>query len=107
MVVCLAAKYSGKPISAVYAIDPVTGTELDVTVRFRFCREDLADIYAYRRIPDGAMARLGQPDGISRSRTRTAAGDRRFGPSIQGQELIVCEITGTRARRATGRHLSG
>ena len=76
MVVCLAAKYSGKPISAVYAIDPVTGTELDVTVRLRFCREDLADIYAYRRIPDGAMAQALDeliPDAMRRSFEREKA----------------------------------
>jgi hypothetical protein len=40
MVVCLSSHYHGIPISAVYAIDPVTGTELDVTVRLRFSRED-------------------------------------------------------------------
>jgi hypothetical protein len=30
---------------------------------------------------------------ITMEEARTAAGDRRFGPSVQGQELIVCEIT--------------
>lgn len=56
MVVCLGSNYRGAPVNAVYAIAPVTGAELDVKVRLQFSREDLDDIYAYRRIPDGAIA---------------------------------------------------
>jgi hypothetical protein len=69
MVVCLASSYRGKPVRAAYAIDPVTGTELDVSVRLPFTREDLTDIYEYRRISDGAVAQaLGEiiPDAIRR-----------------------------------------
>ena len=55
MVVCLGSNYRGKPVRAAYAIDPVRGTELDVSVRLPFTREDLIDIYEYRRIPHGAM----------------------------------------------------
>lgn len=76
MVVCLSSNYHGKSISAVYAIDPVTGKELDVTVRLRFSREDLADIYAYRRVPDGAMAKCLDeiiPDALRRSFEREKA----------------------------------
>jgi hypothetical protein len=56
MVICLACNYLGVPVSAIYAIDPVTGNELDVKVRLQFSVEDLKDIYEYRRIPDGAVA---------------------------------------------------
>jgi hypothetical protein len=55
MVVCLSSNYRGGPISAVYAIDPVKGSELDVSVRLNFSREDLADILEYRRIPDDSV----------------------------------------------------
>ena len=51
------------------AIDPVTGTELDVSVRLPFTREDLIDIYEYRRVQDGAAPQaLGEiiPDAIRR-----------------------------------------
>ena len=57
MVICLGSNYRGKPISAVYAIDPVTGSELDVTVRLKFSPEELADIYAYKHTPSGPVAR--------------------------------------------------
>ncbi len=55
-VVCLSSDYNGAPIDAVYAIDPVTGSELPIKVRLEFSREDLNDIYEYRRVPDGAIA---------------------------------------------------
>lgn len=56
MVVCLDSKYRGEPVRAAYAIDPVTGMELDVSLRLPFTRDDLIDIYEYRRIQDGAVA---------------------------------------------------
>jgi hypothetical protein len=77
MVVCLATAYSGQPINAVYSIDPVSGSELDVAVSLNFSQEDLKDIFAYQRIPDGAMAQaMGEviPIGLKRSfeKERTA-----------------------------------
>lgn len=76
MVVCLGSNYRGKPINAVYAIDPVSGTELDVNVKLAFSREDIADIYAYRRIPEGAIAAALDdiiPEAIRRSFEREKA----------------------------------
>jgi hypothetical protein len=76
MIVCLSSNYLGKPISAVYAVDPVTGTELDIEVRLRFSRADLNDIYDYRCIPDGAMAQaLAEiiPEAMMRSFERERA----------------------------------
>ena len=69
IVVCLASNYHGNPISAVYAIDPVSGSELDVTVRLSFTREDRVDIFEYRRIPDGSVRNALHeiiPDAIGR-----------------------------------------
>jgi hypothetical protein len=70
MFICLGSNYRGKPISAVYAIDPVTGSELNVTVRLKFSREELADIYAYKHVPFGPVAKALEtimPDAMRRS----------------------------------------
>lgn len=76
MVVGLGSNYRGKPISAVYAIDPVSGSEFDVAMRLNFSREDLADIYAYRRIPDGSVPQALReiiPDAMRREFEREKA----------------------------------
>jgi len=55
MVICLSSNYHGKPVNAVYAINPVTGAELDLAVRLNFSRLDLKEIYAYLRVFDGSV----------------------------------------------------
>ena len=48
--VCLLGEDYRRPaIRNTYAIDPRTGTELDLLVLIPFSREDIDDIYAYRR----------------------------------------------------------
>ncbi len=48
--VCLLGEaYEGSVIRKTYAIDPRTGNELDLTVRVVFSREDMEDIFAYKR----------------------------------------------------------
>ena len=76
MVVCLGSNYRGTPINAIYAIDPVKGLDLDVTVRLNFSREDLVDIFEYRRIPDGSIPQALHeiiPDAIRREFEREKA----------------------------------
>jgi len=76
MVMFLGSNYRGAPISAIYAIDPVNGLKLDVTVRLNFSREDLVDIFEYRRIPDGSVAQALHeiiPDAIRREFEREKA----------------------------------
>ena len=45
----LGEDYRRPAIRNTYAIDPRTGTELDLLVLIPFSREDIDDIYAYRR----------------------------------------------------------
>jgi hypothetical protein len=47
-VVCLSEAYSGVDVSHCYAIDPTTGTEIDLSVRLAFTRGDIADIFDYK-----------------------------------------------------------
>jgi hypothetical protein len=48
--VCLLGEvYEGPAIRKTYAIDPRTGKVLDLSVRITFSREDMEDIYAYKR----------------------------------------------------------
>ena len=50
MVACLSSNYDGEPFSCCYAIDPVTGRELDIDVHLELTSEDIAAIYAYERL---------------------------------------------------------
>lgn len=47
-VILLSEAYSGLEINRCYAIDPQTGTELDLSVRLEFTRADMADIFDYK-----------------------------------------------------------
>jgi hypothetical protein len=47
-VVLLSEAYSGAEINRCYAIDPTTGKELALSVRHKFTRADIADIFDYR-----------------------------------------------------------
>jgi hypothetical protein len=57
MVVGLSDRYSGKDFKAVYAINPMTGNEINwLDVDLSLSREELQDAYDYKKVPDGAMA---------------------------------------------------
>jgi hypothetical protein len=47
-VVCLGRGYSGEAVKRVYALDPRTGTELDLSVRLDFSAADIKSIYNYQ-----------------------------------------------------------
>ena len=55
IVTCLGRGYRGRAICGSYAVDPRTGTKLDLKVRLRFTYDDVEAIYAYEKIPDGAI----------------------------------------------------
>lgn len=55
MVLCLSNQYDGHSFSRTYAIDPISGKELDMEVQLSLSREDLAAAYRYEKIPDGAI----------------------------------------------------
>jgi hypothetical protein len=55
VVVCLSDSYSGPEVHDCYAIDPVAGLQIDVQFHIPFTKDDVAAIYRYEKIPDGAM----------------------------------------------------
>ena len=54
IVVCLSDRYAGKDIHEIYAIDPLSGTELDFHFEMSFSEKDIRAIYNYAHFPDGA-----------------------------------------------------
>lgn len=54
-VVCLGRGYRGLLIEATYAVDPRSGERLDLTVKLTLPESEIAPIYNYERIPEGAM----------------------------------------------------
>jgi hypothetical protein len=69
--VCLLGEeYEGLALRKTYAIDPRTGKDLDLSVRIAFSREDMEDIYAYKRT---------RPEDIKR------AADAILGPTMQAR----------------------
>ena len=52
IVACLSSNYDGESFSHCYAIDPVTGEELDIDINLEFTPEDIASIYAYEKVDD-------------------------------------------------------
>ena len=55
VVVCLGRRYAGGPVRACYAVDPRTGTRLDLSIRLGFGEAEIKAIYEYKMIPDGAI----------------------------------------------------
>ena len=51
----LSSDYDGDPFSCCYAIDPVTGQELDIDVHLNFTPEDIDAIYAGRKVDYSKM----------------------------------------------------
>jgi HNH endonuclease len=58
-VVCLSSSYDGPDIHVAYAVDPVEGKELQIEFSLDLTRADIKAIYAYERIPDGAILEAG------------------------------------------------
>ncbi|MXZ04544.1 MAG: HNH endonuclease [Rhodothermaceae bacterium] len=50
VVACLSSTYSGKEFSCGYAIDPVTGKELDIDVEIDFTPDEIRRVYAYEMV---------------------------------------------------------
>ena len=48
VVVCLSSNYVGEKFSRRYAIDPVTGKELDIEINLEINPEEIPDIYAFK-----------------------------------------------------------
>ena len=52
IVACLSSNYDGVRFTRCYAIDPLTGSELDIDVHLEFTPEDISAIYAYEKVND-------------------------------------------------------
>ena len=50
IVACLSSNYVGEKFSHVYAIDPVTGKELDIEINLEIDPEEIPDIYAHKKV---------------------------------------------------------
>lgn len=55
VVICLSDSYAGANVHDCYAIDPMTGKELNIKFHIPFTSEDITAIYEYKMIPEGAM----------------------------------------------------
>ena len=75
IVACLSSDYDGDPFSCCYAIDPVTGQELDIDVHLNFTSEDIAAIYAYKKVDNNKMV-------MALSPLLETSGERRIKASI-------------------------
>ena len=49
IVACLSSKYTGETFSHSYAIDPVTGRELDLMIDLKIEPDEIQEIYAYKK----------------------------------------------------------
>ena len=52
MVLCLSETYSGPDFSRTYAIDPIKGEELDISVNLDFSVSEIREAYEYERYDD-------------------------------------------------------
>jgi hypothetical protein len=55
VVLCLASSYEGEDISNTYAINPITGEELNLLVDLNLSNSDIREAYDYKKIPSGAV----------------------------------------------------
>jgi HNH endonuclease len=57
VIVGMSDRYTGRPIKAVYAINPLTGKEISgLDLDLALTPQEIQDTYDYKKIPDGAMA---------------------------------------------------
>ena len=50
IVACLSENYIGKSFSSCYAIDPISGTELDLVIHLDLSQRDIKAIYEYKKV---------------------------------------------------------
>lgn len=55
VVLCLSSSYEGDDISNTYAINPITGQELNLDVELNLSNEEIREAYNYKKIPDGSV----------------------------------------------------
>lgn len=55
MVLCLSSSYEGKDFTNSYAINPINGTVLKISVDLSLTPEDICSAYNYEKIPQGSV----------------------------------------------------
>ncbi len=55
MIACLSSKYTGNEFNSVYAIDPVNGTELDLSVNLNISKEEIESAYRGEKAPEDSI----------------------------------------------------
>lgn len=55
MISCLSSTYKGEEFRSLYAIDPVSGTELTLDINLDLSIEDIYGCYRYEKIPNGSI----------------------------------------------------
>ncbi|MFP8965238.1 HNH endonuclease [Pokkaliibacter sp. CJK22405] len=55
VVLCLSDTYEGENISNTYAINPITGEELNLVVKLDLSNRDIRQAYGYKKIPEGSV----------------------------------------------------
>ena len=55
IIVCLSNDYTGGYFNNTYAIDPISGKEIDLEVDLTLSPEDVGSTFRYEKIPDGAV----------------------------------------------------
>lgn len=55
VVLCLASSYEGEDISNTYAINPITGEVLNLSVDLNLTKIDIQETYDYKKIPNGSV----------------------------------------------------
>lgn len=74
IVACLSSQYEGEPFSSFYALDPVSGKELDVDIELEISPEDIPAIYANEKFDANRQrAMLEELVAASRDRHEKAA----------------------------------
>ena len=57
---CLSSNYDGEPFSYCYAIDPITGKELDIEIHLDLTPQDIAETYSSKKVDyDKTKAAMG------------------------------------------------
>lgn len=55
VVLCLSKSYKGKDVTNTYAINPMTGEELELAVELNLTNNEIREAYEYKKIPTGSV----------------------------------------------------
>jgi hypothetical protein len=68
MIICLSENYDGPELTYTYAIDPVSGEEIDLEIKVDLTVSQLLKCYSFDALPDGAIHAMNKVIPIARKR---------------------------------------